>query len=288
MKNMKIAAAVIFVCAFCACGGKSNAANEGKVAKNDSCDTVAVKKKIAEPLPANNYIWKGTCGKMEVMMAYTVVDGIVQGEFVNLELADLSPRSFIGRKNEEGNFFFRGFLHDGTQDISIDGTVDKDGNFVGDYYGSDVPHGAKLLLKPNKTEPKYKMGRRADCYCSPFVEDNCYTFKGNPAKIAGKYHYIYTPDDSGAGDMTIKLEKGGMVSFDIECTGHAPSYNIASAEGKAKLNGNRFTYKMPDCDYKFEVLFIGDYAMVNTLSGTGNGCFGMGMSVEEIYIRDFK
>ena len=226
-------------------------------------------------IQTQNYRWSGTIGTKNADVAFAIRDNVVICEIKGLAE---TPIYLFGYKNEDENITARSFSRNGVIEASIYARIVQ-GRLEGDYVSGSIKN---FKLSPVTTPAAFDMNRHEHCYCSPFNKDVYYDFMPE-SSVGGHYSYDYTKDE-GTGSVKIKDLGMKSISFNIECVGHGPNYNQAVANGTTTLKGNIARYNMKEvCEFVFDMVFCNDFMIVRPFSGTQGGCFGMNMTIVDVY-----
>ena len=105
--------------------------------------------------------------------------------------------------------------------------------------------------------------------------------------VAGEYSYSF-PEEGGSGSLTVK-QSGDDITFDAISVNGAPGYHIATIEdGKGTIVDHTVHYSMNGGECEFNIRFYKDFAYIQFVGENYECDFGMGASIEGIFVREPK
>jgi len=225
------------------------------------------------------YYWEGKVATEEVRLAFAQRGDVLIGEWWTRDLTQ--PLFVLGWADKQGEITFH--VYDGYEFSSVGKLFT--GRINGKQLdGFDAESQSSFKLKPFKNESPYAMDREPNAYCSPFSKEMIYDFDSK--RRAGIYEYRLPSGANGHLNISLTGEDWQDVLFEAECyMGGARNYQ-AMFGGESSLDGDRFYYRMPDCDYLFEVRFFNGFVIVRGVEGSSRGCFeSTSVTIEGIYVE---
>ena len=119
-----------------------------------------------------------------------------------------------------------------------------------------------------------------------------YSFKAKADDIVGIYEYSDKGGDTGDGSLNVSRcgDNWEDYQFEITNSGPAPSYNMATDKFTNSPSETLEFYNYlwddnSDSGFSYRIRFFDDFAVIERMSGSPMGFFGMGMTVEGIYAK---
>ncbi|XZF14591.1 hypothetical protein ACTHGU_00490 [Chitinophagaceae bacterium MMS25-I14] len=194
-------------------------------------------------------------------------DSSISGEVIYTAVKHPEPILLLssGHTSEPGKIYLQEFSKKGDITGMWSGTI-KNRHFTGKWYGKkDLPF--DLVQK-----------------------DTAWTGKDLKAKEIedGSYSFQY-PDEGAMGEFTIHRINDRQAEFEISVNRGAPSYNMGDIyKDTISVDGNKAVYTQSDTTYghcAFTLSFYNGYALINYNEDAYECGFGMGVTVDGIYIK---
>lgn len=221
-----------------------------------------------ETITQKEICWQGNINsKIPVFIHYQVKDSVVVGEIVYLNTKNKKPITLLGTIAPNNSCRLLEFAPTGT----ITGIIEVNIN-------SSSCNGS--WFSPNdKKELTLALTSKDTVMASKNIDSK---------NITGNYHYQYGKEGYN-GDLDIELLPNGKATFEIMSLTEGSSPNIAEVEKDTiTLKKNRFIYRLPDSDCAFEVIFYHNFAHIHYINNACTNQFGMGATVEGIYLKTKK
>ena len=225
------------------------------------------------------YAWEGTLdGKIAIRLAIEVnSEGIVAGSILYPKAKKAAPILVVGSTYEGGMFYLSEYLADGRVTGNM-GFEIKGGLPVGEWTNP-------------KTLKSYQFtSMRKIAFPNGFGGKLVPESPGNIGHEYGFMTYSEPYNDYMGGNFTFRAAGKNKVHFEA-CNAVR---NIAEGESEAGrpavLSGNHFVYRnVNECGYGFEAFFYPQFMVARSVTdGDTVGCFGMGASLEGVYIKTKK
>ena len=215
-----------------------------------------------------NYGFEGKNGDSELRMLWTNDNGVFRGE----AFLDGDPVRIVGHKDKNSTSWHIVAL-------------EKDGTIPWHIYLDTAENPCTATIVKGMDEIKIPVNAtRKDL--------KTYSFKAKADDIVGIYEYSDKGGDTGDGSLNVSRcgDNWEDYQFEITNSGPAPSYNMATDKFTNSPSETLEFYNYlwddnSDSGFSYRIRFFDDFAVIERMSGSPMGFFGMGMTVEGIYAK---
>lgn len=218
-----------------------------------------------ETITQKEISWQGMINnKIPVWIHYQIKDSLVIGEITYLNTKNKKPITLLGNLNTDNSCRLLEFDTTGTITGIIEANITSN-SCKGSWFSPIDKKELNISLTPKDTLVASKV---TDC-----------------KNISGNYHYQYG-ENGYNGDLNIELLPNSKAAFEIISLTEGNSPNIAEVEKDTiTLKNNKFIYHLPDSDCAFEVIFYNNFAYIHYINNACTNQFGMGATVEGIFLK---
>src|SRR5579862_309387 len=257
----------IYFFAFAIISCNQHPKNISTAGKMDSVITAVIPDSLKQG--SMDICWIGSLNnKTRIFIHYQLDSNLIIGEITYLNTKDKLPIRLIGTIEEDKSYRLLEF--------------DKTGNITGVITGNpnETTFNGSWVSPKSKKELSMELAKKDSSISSV-------DFTPGREQVFGAYHYQYG-DKGYNGYLEINKVGNDKIDFDImSLTNLERGPNIAEVEKDTiTMAGHSFIYKIPDSDScEFKTTFYRGFAYVNYTRGYCVSQFGLGATIDGIYLK---